>query len=253
MGNQIDICHDDKYSYVGQIKNSKYHGEGTIYYNETGDLYKGQFKNGQKHGFGEFKFYNGDKYTGEFFMDDMHGEGVYFSNNEIIYKGNFTFGSLIGKGQMYNIHDELIYDGEFLNSMPHGFGISYNNKQIMYVGNWIQNFYNGYGLLIENNINKYGMFREGELVEQINKIPKKFLKYLTNKELYDSNINLSKHAKPLYFSPIYTKQPEPPAPPLIENIPNFQNQSFNLTNMKSFNNKSDNTTVKTVYNPMNIR
>jgi hypothetical protein len=173
-------------------------------------------------------------------MDDMHGDGVYFSNNEIIYKGNFTFGNLIGNGQMYNINDELIYNGEFLNGMPHGFGISYNIKQIRYICNWNQNFYNGYGLLIENNINKYGLFREGDLVEQINKIPKKFLKYLTNKELYDSNINLSKYT-------------QPHTPPLIENMHICQNKAFNLTNMQSIDNKSNNTTVKTVYNPLNIR
>jgi hypothetical protein len=112
MGNKIEICYDDKLSYVGQMKNQKFDGEGTLYYNDTGDLYKGNFKDGMKHGLGELQFYSGDKYIGEFFQDQQHGKGKYISNNGYIYNGNFSFGTLLGDGEIRDINNELIYKDE---------------------------------------------------------------------------------------------------------------------------------------------
>lgn len=236
MGNKIEICNDDKLSYVGQMKNKKFVGEGTLYYNNSGDLYKGKFKDGLKHGYGELQFYNGDKYIGEFYQDLQHGKGKYITNNGFTYIGNFSVGSLIGNGEIYDINNELIYSGEFLNSLPHGFGISYLNGNIIYVGNWNQNYYHGYGLLIDNNIHKYGLFQEGNLVEQIYKIPKKFHKYINKKILYDSNINITKYITPT-------------EPPLSETINiGIINPVLNVQK-NSHNNLSD----KSFFNPMNIR
>lgn len=243
MGNQINICHNNNVSYVGQIKNNKYHGNGTIYYIDTGNLYKGQFKKGQKHGFGEFQFYNGDKYIGNFFQDEIQGVGKYISTNGYIYEGEFTIGSMVGKGKMYNINNELIYDGEFLNSFPHGFGISYSKNQILYVGQWSQNLYNGHGILFDNISYKYGMFREGELIEKIDKIPKKYIKYIdkTKKELCSSNINISKY--------VSTNSR------CIGDINKSQNAYLELPHNTSLqHNKTNNKPIiKSVFNPLNVR
>ena len=151
---------------------------------------------------------------------------------------------MTGVGKLYNINGELIYEGEFLNSMPHGFGLSYVNNEVSYVGKWNQNFYHGNGLLIENNTKKYGFFQEGVLIEQINKIPKKFIKYLNKKELYDLDINLTKYKQSIILSPIRMNLPEPSAPPLI--IEGQTVKSSITNNFKS------NVATKTVFNPMNI-
>ena len=193
MGNKSNICNDDKTTYVGELKKKKFHGNGTLYYNKTGNLYKGEFKKGQKHGFGEMNYYNGDKYIGEFYCDELHGKGKYINNNGYVYEGIFTVGVLLGHGNMYNENGDKIYEGDFLNNLPHGFGISYSETKILYVGKWNQNLYHGHGLLVENNTNKYGLFQEGVLIEQINKIPTKLYKYLVGNILYDSDIKLTKH------------------------------------------------------------
>jgi len=217
MGNKHDICHDEKTTYVGEIKNEKFHGDGTLYYNETGNLYKGKFKNGLKHGFAEMLYYNGDKYIGEFYLGELHGKGKYFNNNGYICESVFSVGTLLGHGTMYDINGDLIYEGEFLNSFPHGLGISYSNGKVLYVGKWNQNLYHGYGLLIENNTNKYGLFQEGVLVEQINKIPASFNKYIKNVYSHDSHINL-------------TKQVDSNQKSTLKIYPNLKAQSFTPVN-----------------------
>jgi hypothetical protein len=208
MGNKVDICHDTKTTFVGQIKNKKFHGQGTLYYNETGDLYKGMFQNGVKHGSGELQYYNGDKYIGDFYQDAIQGKGKYISNNGYIYEGNFTVGTLLGEGKIFNINEELLYEGEFLNSLPHGFGISYLDNSVSYVGLWNRNFYHGHGLLIENTSHKYGLYQKGILIEKINKIPQKFYKYIKKPILYDSNVKLTTNTKSKHNFPIQKLKPK---------------------------------------------
>lgn len=258
MGNKIEICYDENLSYVGQIKNQKFDGNGTLYYNESGDLYKGQFKNGLKHGQGELQFYNGDKYVGEFYQDQQHGNGKFTSNNGYIYIGNFSIGTLLGNGEIRNINDELIYEGEFLNSLPHGFGISYINQTVSYVGNWNQNNYHGYGLLIENNKYKYGLFQEGKLIEQIFKIPNKFHKYLKKNILFDGGVNLSNYVKPTEINNLYISNLTPGSPPIVySQISQFEtiNPALNIQNLpkKTDKNILNDTPLKNIFNPINIR
>lgn len=165
------VYQDDKVAYIGQTKNDQFHGEGTIYYYESGDLFQGNFMNGLKNGHGNIHYYNGDKYVGNFFKDEIHGVGKYISGNGYIYEGNFIFGNLFGSGKMYNMNLDLVYNGEFHNSLPHGFGISYLDNKLKYIGNWKQNLYHGYGVLVENDVNNYGKFHEGTLIEKVPKIP----------------------------------------------------------------------------------
>jgi hypothetical protein len=249
MGNKQHICYDEKTTFVGQIKNDTFHGEGTLYYNDTGDLYKGTFKNGLTHGYGEMHFYNGNTYIGDFYEGQMHGKGTYINNNGYIYEGNFIVGCLLGEGKLFDVNGELLYEGEFLNSLPHGFGLSYSNGKVNYVGRWNQNLYHGYGLLIENGVEKYGLFHEGSLVEQINKIPKKFYKYVTKKQVYDSDINLTKYVNTKLNYVFPQVIPEPSAPPLVVENP------FNHTLGKpvlNFNNENK-PFIKTTFNPLTTR
>ena len=52
-------------SYVGEWKNNKKNGQGTITWYDH-HKYVGQIKNGQPHGQGTLTFTNGEKYVGEF-------------------------------------------------------------------------------------------------------------------------------------------------------------------------------------------
>lgn len=271
MGNKQNICHNDKTTYVGETKKKQFHGNGTLYYNETGNLYKGEFKKGQKHGFGEINYYNGDKYIGEFYCDELHGKGKYYNNNGYTYEGIFSVGSLLGKGNMYDTNGDLIYEGDFLNNLPHGFGISYRDGKISYIGKWNQNLYHGHGLLIDNGINKYGLFQEGILTEQINKIPVKIHKYIDSGYSYNSNKKRTSKivpiSKSLFSIPITStnsvipinlyQKPKLTEPRITENpfnriLPNSIILPACQTNKNCLNNMNKNLT-KIAFNPTNTR
>jgi len=265
MGGKLDICHTEITTYVGQIKNQSFEGKGTLYYKDTGDVYKGTFKKGLKHGFGELHYYNGDKYIGEFYKDVVQGKGKYINNNGYIYEGQFTVGTLLGDGKIFNVNEELLYEGEFLNSLPNGFGKSYLNGTVHYVGMWHQNYYHGYGLLIEDEDNKYGLYQEGILVEKINNIPRKLYKYTskTKNQIYDSNINLSKYQQldlkskksVLTRSIPMTISTSSLQSQIVENPFNYV--LLNSTNQVQYVNNNDSfstiNTQKSTFNPMSTR
>jgi hypothetical protein len=236
MGNKLDIRHDAKTTYVGEMKNQKFHGTGTLYYIETGDLYKGLFSKGLKHGWGEMHYYSGDKYIGEFYHGEVQGKGKYFNNNGYVYEGIFTVGSLLGQGSIHNINNELVYEGEFLNSLPHGFGISYLDGKVLYVGKWNQNVYHGHGLLIDNDVHKYGLFQDGILFEQINKIPQKLYRYINGANPHDSNINLTKNLGQNFKS-----------------VPNFKSKLFTNINPVNPTNPANPANPANPSNPSNSR
>ena len=51
------------WKYVGEIKNGKPNGHGTLTKPE-GSIYVGEFKDGKYHGQGTFNWYDGDKFVG---------------------------------------------------------------------------------------------------------------------------------------------------------------------------------------------
>ena len=240
MGNQLTVSHETNETYIGSIKNNKYHGKGKLYYNDSGDIYDGVFKNGLKHGHGEYQYYNGDKYIGEFYQNEMHGKGTYKSVNGYTYIGTFFLGSLVGKTEMYNINEELIFQGDFLNSVPHGFGIYYSNNKIVYVGNWKQNFFDGYGMLFNNDDYSYGIFNQGELINKIEgiELPAQFSKYIQKK-----NIQPIKSKKNKSNCIIMLENP-------FNNVPNVPIIKNNKFVRKAFE-ENDNTKIK--FNPIHSR
>ena len=60
------IIFPDETKYVGEVKNGKPHGKGTLTYPDKGGKYVGQWKNGKYHGQGELTFWHGDKLKGNF-------------------------------------------------------------------------------------------------------------------------------------------------------------------------------------------
>lgn len=81
-----------EYTYTGQWKDSKMHGEGTYTYTVTGGpekSYDGQWKENSKHGFGIFTWARGDVYVGEWVKGDCHGRGALITSDGQILRARF--------------------------------------------------------------------------------------------------------------------------------------------------------------------
>jgi hypothetical protein len=57
----------------------------------------GDFKNGKKDGKGTLSWNDGDEYTGEFLKDKRHGTGTLIKTNGQKFVGKWVDGELIGK------------------------------------------------------------------------------------------------------------------------------------------------------------
>jgi len=143
-----------KTKYIGEYKNGKKHGKGSL---QVGNFtffskkliktvgcyeYVGQFRNDKMHGKGTLKIYgkknvkDGAKYVGEFENGIMSGKGTLIDENELFgkhkYTGKFKNGKFNGKGKIeYSKPVKTNYVGEFYNNKMHGKGtrIAINKKK----------------------------------------------------------------------------------------------------------------------------
>ena len=74
--------------YVGDYKDGKPHGQGTITYPD-GAMFVGEFKDGKSHGQGTYTWPDGDKYVGEYKANKMHGRGTFTFSNGDKYSGKW--------------------------------------------------------------------------------------------------------------------------------------------------------------------
>ena len=65
----------DGSTYVGEYKDGKWHGQGTLTF-ASGDKYVGEFQDNKYHGQGTYTVANGDKYVGEYQDGKRHGQGT---------------------------------------------------------------------------------------------------------------------------------------------------------------------------------
>ena len=56
------ITFPDESKYVGEVKNGKPNGKGTLIYPDKGGKYEGEWKNGKYHGNGKLTYYDGGIY-----------------------------------------------------------------------------------------------------------------------------------------------------------------------------------------------
>ncbi|MCQ2471529.1 MAG: TIR domain-containing protein [Clostridia bacterium] len=82
------------YKYVGQMKDGKYHGEGTWYRPGGWEMYKGNWVDGKRHGKGiEYHYFGSILYDGDWVNGKRHGKGTWYSyDRSIIHKGEFENG-----------------------------------------------------------------------------------------------------------------------------------------------------------------
>jgi hypothetical protein len=99
-------CHgaytyDDWSKYVGEFKDDKRHGQGTMIYPD-GQQYSGGFKKHRRDGAGVYTRPNGNKWAGEFKNDAPNGRGVLSDKAGKVLKEGFWA------------------DGVFAGAEPHG-------------------------------------------------------------------------------------------------------------------------------------
>ena len=119
-------------------------GQGKLYAKKQGYeskeylLYKGVFKDNKFHGMGTLYYEESTiaRYTGRFRSGLMHGRGTEFApqgtptNPIILYVGTFRNNEREGRGVEYFVDEgksngTLKYIGDFKASFKHGFGIQY--------------------------------------------------------------------------------------------------------------------------------
>ena len=73
--------------YVGEFKNDKFNGQGTLTYADGGNKYVGEFKDDLLNGQGTYTYANGDKYVGEHRDGNRHGQGPYADADRTVAEG----------------------------------------------------------------------------------------------------------------------------------------------------------------------
>ena len=124
--------------YVGDFKDSKMHGKGTLTYID-GHEYVGDFKGGEMNGEGVFTWSDGAVYVGEYKDDLRNGQGTYIWSGKSAgnkYVGAWEENKMHGLGTyIYASGDK--YVGHFKNNVRHGVGrYTYANGEIYHQGEW---------------------------------------------------------------------------------------------------------------------
>ena len=145
----------DKGVYVGEKKDGKRHGQGTLTFSD-GSSYEGEYRNDKRHGQGTLTKPNGDKYVGEFKDGERTGQGTLTKPNRDKYVGEFKDGKQDGQGT-YTHSDGKKYVGEWKDgyktgqgtfSTTFGFNFKYNIHSSLRK-DWVNEFY-----LVMNNLDK---------------------------------------------------------------------------------------------------
>lgn len=168
----IGICYsivskDDKLksikSYVGELKEGLYNGEGELYNYDEKLIYKGGFLAGTCHTEGQIYNKSGDVvYEGEFAFGKKNGKGTeYYNENKIVaYDGYFKNGGYHGEGKLYNKNSELKFEGNFINGKPevNQEDENFNESEKLNENDFLDDFHNRTGfadvsIIAANNIN----------------------------------------------------------------------------------------------------
>jgi len=145
----------DKGVYVGEKKDGKRHGQGTLTFSD-GRKYEGEYRDDKRHGQGTLTKPNGDKYVGKFKDGKQDGQGTETYSDGSSYEGEWKDGKLDGQGT-YTWSDGRKYLGEWKDGYKTGkgtfsttFGFNYKyNVHSSLPNDWVNEFY-----LIMNNLDK---------------------------------------------------------------------------------------------------
>ena len=138
------------------------------YTNANGDKYVGEWKNGKANGQGTIKLADGDKYVGEFKDNKFSGSGTYYVRNDNKYVGQFKIGKTNGQGT-YTFGEGPLkgakYVGEFNDGKYNGQGTFTFPNGNKYVGDYKDGLPNGPGIeyAADGSITAQGIYENGKL------------------------------------------------------------------------------------------
>ncbi len=158
----VDNASDDG-NYDGDIVDGKMHGYGT--YILDGDKYVGEFKNDKIDGQGTLTWSNGDKYVGEWKDNVRHGSGTLTYSDGREYVGEFKNGNIEGQGK-HTWPEGDKYVGEWKDNVRHGSGTNTLPDGEMYVGGWKDDKQHGQGTITWLDGGKFvGKFKDNNVVD----------------------------------------------------------------------------------------
>ena len=128
--------------YDGYYIDDKREGNGK-YIDESGEYYIGEFKNSLFHGKGILYYKNGSKYQG--INDKYEGKGKYIDKNGNYYIGEWKNGLKYGKGIIYNKNGNILYDGDFIDDKAEGKGKYIYEDGEYYIGEFKNGSIHGKG------------------------------------------------------------------------------------------------------------
>ena len=121
--------------YIGEHKDGKPHGSGTMRFANKDNLgrksYKGEWRNGVCHGMGTMVYTDG-MYKGRFNMGMRQGSGIYYYSDGSRYDGNWQNDKRNGSGRIYyadpDPENRIYFEGYWENEARTGVGkILYRN------------------------------------------------------------------------------------------------------------------------------
>jgi hypothetical protein len=165
----IETIDTSVFTYVGQILNGNFNGQGEIIFKtitNNKQKYNGNFVDGKFNGEGKLTYRNGDTYEGDFVNNQFNGEGKITYANGNSYKGNFVNNQINGKGKF--ISDEFTYEGDFVDGKYYGKGkiTPHVDGVDDYEGDFVDGEYNGYGTLKNSEGTYEGYFENDKYIGQ---------------------------------------------------------------------------------------
>lgn len=149
-------------SYVGDWKDGKMHGKGTMKYTD-GVEYTGDWQDDKRHGNGTITFADGEKYIGEWQNHKKHGKGLGITPLAIYY-GDFVNGRYDGWGVWVSKDDGNIYEGQHKDGMMNGVG------RYLFVNDAsLHPDHKKYGYLQDNYVIRPAIFKDGYVDEFLTK------------------------------------------------------------------------------------
>ena len=120
-GNCIDGFGSKKYekaNYIGEWKDGKRHGQGTLSYND-GSKYVGEYKEGKVHGQGTHTYADGSKYVGEWKDNKSNGQGTSTWANGDKYVGEWKDNNMEGNGTYTQSNGNIYHSGLWKANRPY--------------------------------------------------------------------------------------------------------------------------------------
>ena len=133
----------DEGEYIGSFKDNLFHGQGT-YSHPDGNKYVGEWKDDKPNGQGTMTLADGDKYVGEWKDFQKHGHGTFTYENGDEYVGEFEQGKQHGSGSYSYVNGDK-YVGEHKADKRNGHGTYTYADGDYYIGEWKDSNWNGSG------------------------------------------------------------------------------------------------------------